>query len=185
MADTARPPSPARFIRWDLLSGRGGVVDGRGNAANPFRYRDAISPELIRGENRRSGAKPQGRNESSGSASGRPTAAATPPGVDANEAYRRRGHHRVNPTRGKCKPSGQLRGEALRIGSGALKARRRSRGTPPNRSHEQARGARVRETLRINPATGKGREGSSEGQRAATARDGRYRPGNGHGPAVP
>jgi hypothetical protein len=40
-------------------------------------------------------------------------------------------------------------------------------------------------TLRINPATGQGREGSSEGQRAATARDGRYRPGNGHGPAVP
>jgi hypothetical protein len=34
---------------------------------------------------------------------------------------------------------------ALRIGSGALKARRRSRGTLPNRSHEQDRGARARQ----------------------------------------
>jgi hypothetical protein len=63
---------------------RGGVVDGRGNAANPFRYRDATSLEPVRGENRRGGAKPRGRNEPTGAASGRPTAAATPPGVDTS-----------------------------------------------------------------------------------------------------
>jgi len=74
---------------------------------------------------------------------------------------------------------------ALRIGSGALEVSQGQEGPSPIIYKKFEREARVRYTLRTNPVTGQGREGSSEGQRAAAERDGRHRPGNGHGPVDP
>lgn len=92
------------------------------------RQRGAINPQLERGENRRGGEKPRGRNEVG---AWQPRHEAGPSGhvgVDARRVERRRGKRSENQERRNS--SHQLAGDARssRYEASALKTRRRTRG---------------------------------------------------------
>jgi hypothetical protein len=140
----ARPPPPARFILRVLPPGRRGVANGSRKRCEPLPAPGCNKPGTSFAE------KTVGvvRNHEGGTS--------RPEWHPADRRWRQR-HREWTRTRdvGGGDPSSESQerqvpatqataGQALRIESGALKARRRSGGTPPNRSHEQEKGARAR-----------------------------------------
>jgi len=120
------------------------------NAANPFRYRDATSPGLFCGASRRGGAKPRGRNMSTGWNRAAEVGGDTG-GSGRSRACRTRGdshdesHERQEP-RARATASDALRAHPGRSGDGA----------------KYTRGARAREDPEDPPGDRQGREGSSQ-----------------------
>jgi hypothetical protein len=121
------------------------------NAANPFRYRDATSPELFCGESRRGGAKPRGRNERAGwnrlADGGGNTCREWTQSSMSDEGR----IHTTNLTRGKCQRGGQPHPRRFGPIRAALETRPSARG-----AHERGK------TLRTRLETGKVERGAAE-----------------------
>jgi hypothetical protein len=126
------------------------------NAANPFRYRDATSPGLFCGASRRGGAKPRGRNVSTGwnraaEVSGNTGGSGRRRGCRTRGDSHDESHERQEP-RERATASDALRAHPGRSGDGA----------------KYTRGARAREDPEDPLGDKQGREGSSKVQPAAT-----------------